>query len=53
MRIPTKTMAIALVALSAGTVHAADNAAMEHATLSLPAINLGFLSRFVADDEGL
>jgi ABC-type nitrate/sulfonate/bicarbonate transport system substrate-binding protein len=53
MRNPTKTMAIALMALSAGTARAADNAAMEHATLSLPAINLGFLSRFVADDEGL
>jgi ABC-type nitrate/sulfonate/bicarbonate transport system substrate-binding protein len=26
---------------------------MEHATLALPAINLGFLSRFVAEDEGL
>src|SRR5262249_1586807 len=53
LRIPTKTMAIALLALSAGTARAADNAAMEHATLALPAINLGFLSRFVADDEGL
>jgi NitT/TauT family transport system substrate-binding protein len=53
MRFPTKTMTIALLALSAGTAQAADNTAMEHATLSLPAINLGFLSRFVADDEGL
>jgi ABC-type nitrate/sulfonate/bicarbonate transport system substrate-binding protein len=53
MRIPTKTMAIAFLALGAGKAQAADNAAMEHATLSLPAINLGFLSRFVADDEGL
>jgi ABC-type nitrate/sulfonate/bicarbonate transport system substrate-binding protein len=45
-------MAMALLALSAGTAHAADAPAMEKATLSLPAINLGFLSRFVADDEG-
>jgi NitT/TauT family transport system substrate-binding protein len=51
--LPTKTVAIALLALSAGTAQAADTPAMEHATLSLPAINLGFLSRFVADDEGL
>ncbi len=48
-----KFLAIALVALGAGTAQAADNTAMEHTTLSLPAINLGFLSRFVADDEGL
>jgi NitT/TauT family transport system substrate-binding protein len=53
MRFPSKTMTIALLALGAGTAQAADNTAMEHATLSLPAINLGFLSRFVADDEGL
>jgi NitT/TauT family transport system substrate-binding protein len=53
MRFPTKTIAIALLALSAGTAQAADAPEMEHATLSLPAINLGFLSRFVADDEGL
>ena len=50
--IPNK-LAVALVALGAGTAHAADNAAMEKATLALPAINLGFLSRFVAEDEGL
>ena len=51
--IPKKLLAVALVALGAGTAQAADNAAMEHTTLSLPAINLGFLSRFVAEDEGL
>ncbi|HEX3970945.1 MAG TPA: ABC transporter substrate-binding protein [Stellaceae bacterium] len=52
MRFPTKTMAVAVLALSAGTAQAAEKTVMEHATLSLPAINLGFLSRFVADDEG-
>jgi ABC-type nitrate/sulfonate/bicarbonate transport system substrate-binding protein len=50
---PKKLLPIALVALGAGTAQAADDAAMEHASLALPAINLGFLSRFVADDEGL
>ncbi|HEY3917850.1 MAG TPA: ABC transporter substrate-binding protein [Stellaceae bacterium] len=53
MEIPTKTIAIALFAFIAGTAQAAETGAMEHATLALPAINLGFLSRFVADDEGL
>ena len=53
MGIPKKLLAVALVALGAGTAQAADNAAPEHATLALPAINLGFLSRFVAEDEGL
>ena len=51
--IAQKLLAVALVALGAGTARAADDAAMEHATLALPAINLGFLSRFVAEDEGL
>ncbi|HWE75249.1 MAG TPA: ABC transporter substrate-binding protein [Stellaceae bacterium] len=51
MRFPMTMMA--LLALSAGIAEAADAPAMEHATLSLPAINLGFLSRFVAEDEGL
>jgi ABC-type nitrate/sulfonate/bicarbonate transport system substrate-binding protein len=53
MGIEKKLLAVALVALGAGTAQAADNTAMEHTTLTLPAINLGFLSRFVADDEGL
>jgi ABC-type nitrate/sulfonate/bicarbonate transport system substrate-binding protein len=51
-RISTKLLILALIAFGAGTAEAADNAAMEHATLALPAINLGFLSRFVAEDEG-
>jgi ABC-type nitrate/sulfonate/bicarbonate transport system substrate-binding protein len=51
MRFPTKTIAVALLALGAGVAHADEP--MEKASLSLPAINLGFLSRFVADDEGL
>ncbi len=53
MKIPTKTVAIALLAVAAGTAQAAESSPMEHATLALPAINLGFLSRFVADDEGI
>jgi ABC-type nitrate/sulfonate/bicarbonate transport system substrate-binding protein len=51
MRISTAILAVALLAPGIGTARA-DEAAMEHASLALPAINLGFLSRWVADDEG-
>src|SRR5690349_3610848 len=52
-RVSKSLLAIVLLALGAGTARAGNSAAMEHATLALPAINLGFLSRFVAEDEGL
>ncbi|HLI20968.1 MAG TPA: ABC transporter substrate-binding protein, partial [Stellaceae bacterium] len=43
-------MWIALLVAALFGIQAAD--AQERATLALPAINLGFLSRWIADDEG-
>lgn len=49
MRMWIALLAASWLGLSAAN---ADEAPMEHASLALPAINLGFLSRWVADDEG-
>ena len=48
----TAVSVAASLTFGAGAARAADQV-MEHASLALPAINLGFLSRFVANDEGL